>query len=172
MARTYDQPPTVLLRAGARYTARIETSLGLLVASLDAVGAPLTVNNFVFLAREGFYDGLSFHRVIKDFMCQAGCPHGSGIGGPGYQFNDELPKPGRYELGSLAMANAGPNTNGSQFFIISGPKGIRLAPDYSLFGKLIKGLDVLDAMQRVATGAEDRPLEALLINSITITEVD
>ena len=118
--------------------------------ALDAAGAPNTVNNFVFLAVHHYYDGVIFHRIINGFMCQGGDPTGTGRGGPGYKFADELPKPGRYEIGSVAMANAGPNTNGSQFFIVSGPSGVGLPPQYSLFGKVVKGLDVLEQMQHVA----------------------
>ena len=99
------------------------TSKGTLTIALDAIGAPLTTNSFVFLARYHYFDGIVFHRIIPGFVCQGGDPTGSGRGGPGYQFSDELPSPGRYEIGSLAMANAGPNTNGSQFFVISGPSG-------------------------------------------------
>ena len=105
-------------------------------------------------------------------MCQGGDPTGTGRGGPGYQFADELPKAGQYQIGSVAMANAGPNTNGSQFFLISGNDGVRLPPQYSLFGQIVKGLDVLDEMQRVKTGAGDRPVEDVVINSVTITESD
>ncbi|MDH5289409.1 MAG: peptidylprolyl isomerase, partial [Acidimicrobiia bacterium] len=99
-----------------------------------------------------------------------GCPEGSGRGGPGYRFVDELPKPGRYELGSLAMANAGPNTNGSQFFIISGPNGMSLPPNYSLFGKVVKGLEHVAVMEKVATDRNDRPVEPMVIESVAITE--
>ena len=109
-----------------------------MIIALDAAGAPKTVNNFVFLARWHYYDGIVFHRIIPGFMCQGGDPEGSGRGGPGYRFDDELPAPGRYEIGSLAMANAGPNTNGSQFFIVSGPDGCSLPPSYSLFGKVVR----------------------------------
>lgn len=153
-----------------QYTATIDTSAGTMVAFLYPKKAPKTVNNFVNLARHHYYDSLIFHRVIQDFVIQGGCPEGSGRGGPGYRFEDELPNPGEYEIGSLAMANAGPNTNGSQFFVISGPHGVTLPPNYSLFGKLISGLDVLDSIQRVATDRTDRPLEDVVINSITITE--
>jgi cyclophilin family peptidyl-prolyl cis-trans isomerase len=111
-----------------------------------------------------------FHRIIQGFMCQGGDPTGTGTGGPGYKFADELPAPGRYEVGSVAMANAGPNTNGSQFFIVSGPSGVRLPPQYSLFGKVVKGLEVLSAMESVPTGARDKPREDLTIRSITVTE--
>ena len=152
------------------YQATISTSLGDMVAFLYPSQAPATVNNFVNLARHHYYDGLVFHRVISGFMIQGGCPEGSGRGGPGYRFEDELPEAGKYAIGSLAMANAGPNTNGSQFFIVSGPSGVGLPPSYSLFGKLISGLDVLDAVQQVVTGAQDRPLADVVINSITITE--
>jgi peptidylprolyl isomerase len=120
-----------------RYSAEIVTSLGALTVALDAAAAPKTVNNFVFLARYHYYDGVIFHRIIRGFMCQGGDPTGTGRGGPGYRFDDELPQPGRYEIGSLAMANAGPNTNGSQFFIVSGQSGVRLPPQYSLFGKVV-----------------------------------
>jgi len=113
-----------------------------------------------------------FHRIIKGFVCQGGDPTGSGRGGPGYRFADELPEAGSYELGSLAMANAGPDTNGSQFFIISGSDGTRLPPHYSLFGKVTDGLDVVDAMQKVPTARNDRPLTPVTINSVTITESD
>jgi len=153
-----------------RYSARIETSLGELVVALDPIAAPQTVNNFVVLARYHYYDGIIFHRIIKGFMCQGGDPTGTGTGGPGYKFADELPAPGRYELGSLAMANAGPNTNGSQFFIVSGPSGVRLPPQYSLFGKVVKGLEVLSAMESVATGPRDKPREDVTIRSVTVTE--
>jgi cyclophilin family peptidyl-prolyl cis-trans isomerase len=155
-----------------RYTATMDTSLGTLVIALDAAAAPVTVNNFVFLARYHYYDGVTFHRVIKGFVCQGGDPEGTGRGGPGYRFADELPKSGRYEVGSLAMANAGPNTNGSQFFVISGADGCRLPPQYSLFGKVVKGLEIVEAMQSVATGSGDKPRDDLVIQSVTITEDD
>ena len=149
--------------------------------------APKTVRNFVELAdgtrewtdprtrakrSDPFFDGLTFHRVIKGFVCQGGCPEGSGRGGPGYKFADELPKAGRYELGSLAMANSGPNTNGSQFFLISGPSGMGLPPQYALFGKVVKGLDLVEQMQSVPTGPGDRPKTPLVIDSVTISEAD
>jgi cyclophilin family peptidyl-prolyl cis-trans isomerase len=155
-----------------RYTATMETSLGTIVIALDPIKAPKTVNNFVFLAGYGYYDGVIFHRIIKGFVCQGGDPTGTGRGGPGYKFADELPKAGQYEVGSLAMANAGPNTNGSQFFIISGPDGCRLPPSYSLFGKVVKGLDVVEAMQSVATDRQDRPREDVVINSVRVAVAD
>jgi cyclophilin family peptidyl-prolyl cis-trans isomerase len=155
-----------------RYTATMDTSLGMIVIALDPIAAPKTVNNFVFLALHHYYDGVIFHRIIKDFVVQGGDPTGTGRGGPGYRFEDELPAPGRYEIGSMAMANAGPNTNGSQFFIVTGRSGVQLPPSYSLFGKVVKGLDVIDAMQNVKTSRDDRPLDNVTINSVTITVAD
>ena len=155
-----------------RYTATVETTLGTLVIALDAIKAPKTVNNFVFLALHHYYDGVIFHRIINGFMCQGGDPTGTGTGGPGYKVADELPKAGQYEVGSVAMANAGPNTNGSQFFIVSGRSGVGLPPQYSLFGKVVKGLDVLETMQNVDTDRSDRPREDVVINSVTISVAD
>ena len=172
MAKQWSSPPDMVIDPDKRYTAEIDTSMGTMLVELDPAAAPKTVNNFVFLAREGFYDGVIFHRVIQGFVLQGGDPEGSGRGGPGYRFEDELPKAGRYEVGSLAMANAGPNTNGSQFFVISGPSGVRLPPSYSLFGKVVKGLEVVDEMQRVATGSGDRPKTEVVIESVTITVAD
>ena len=114
----------------------------------------------------------NFHRIINGFVWQGGDPTGTGTGGPGYRFDDELPKAGQYQIGSLAMANAGPNTNGSQFFLISGPSGVGLPPAYALFGQVVKGLDVVEAMQNVPTGRGDRPLTDVVINSVTITVAD
>jgi cyclophilin family peptidyl-prolyl cis-trans isomerase len=155
-----------------RYTATMETSMGTMVIALDAVKAPRTVNSFVFLALNHYYDGIIFHRIIKGFVCQGGDPTGTGRGGPGYQYADELPKAGQYQIGSLAMANAGPNTNGSQFFLISGPSGVGLPPAYALFGQVVKGLEIVEAMQNVPTGAGDRPTTDVVINSVTITVAD
>ena len=152
-----------------RYTAEMATSKGTMAIALDPVAAPLTVNSFVFLARYHYFDGIVFHRVIPGFVLQGGDPTGTGRGGPGYRFADELPRPGRYELGSLAMANAGPGTNGSQFFVISGPSGVSLPPNYSLFGKVVKGLDVVAAIDAIGT-ASGKPKERVAIESVTITE--
>lgn len=155
-----------------RYTATMKTSMGEMIISLDAAGAPLTVNNFVFLARYKYYEGLTFHRIINGFVCQGGCPNGDGRGGPGYRFADELPGSAGYEIGSLAMANAGPDTNGSQFFLISGPSGAGLPPQYSRFGQVIKGLEVVEAMQSVSTGPGDRPVDDVVIDAVEIAEAD
>jgi cyclophilin family peptidyl-prolyl cis-trans isomerase len=168
----FDSPPEMGIDPEKRYTATLDTSLGEIVIALDAVRAPKTVNNFVFLALHHYYDGVIFHRIINGFMCQGGDPEGSGRGGPGYRFEDELPKAGQYQIGSVAMANAGPHTNGSQFFMISGADGVRLPPQYSLFGQIVKGLDVLDTMQRVKTGGGDRPREDVVINTVTIAETE
>ena len=154
-----------------RYTATMDTNLGTMVIALDAVNAPLTVNNFVYLAGYKYYDGIIFHRIINGFMCQGGDPTGTGMGGPGYKFADE-PVKQRYQIGSVAMANAGPNTNGSQFFIVSGPSGVGLPPQYNHFGQVVKGLEVVDAMQRVDTDGRDRPRTDVVINSVTITVAD
>jgi peptidylprolyl isomerase len=168
----FREPPEMGIDPAKRYTATMDTSMGELVIALDAARAPKTVNNFVFLALHHYYDGVIFHRIINGFVCQGGDPTGTGRGGPGYRFEDELPKPGQYEIGSVAMANAGPNTNGSQFFLISGPNGAGLPPQYSLFGKIVKGLDVLDAMQNVPTGGQDRPKDDVVIESVTIAVAD
>ena len=146
--------------------------MGTMVIALDPIKSPKTVNSFVFLALNHYFDGIIFHRIINGFVCQGGDPTGTGTGGPGYRFEDELPSAGQYQVGSFAMANAGPNTNGSQFFIISGPDGCRLPPAYALFGQVVKGLEVVDAMQKVATGSGDRPKTDVVINSVTITVAD
>lgn len=168
----FDGPPPMVIDPGRSYTAEMVTSAGVMTVSLDAVKAPATVNNFVFLARWHYYEGVTFHRVIRDFMIQGGDPEGTGRGGPGYRFVDELPDPGEYRVGSLAMANAGPDTNGSQFFIITGPSGVSLPPAYSLFGQVVDGLDVALAIGAVPTGPGDRPVEDVVVESIVITESD
>ena len=147
MPKQYSAPFAMSIDPNKNYHATIKTSRGTIELDLFAKDAPKTVNNFVFLALYHYYDGIIFHRIINGFVCQGGDPTGTGRGGPGYRFADELPKPGQYEIGSLAMANAGPDTNGSQFFLISGPDGTRLPPAYSLFGKVVKGLEIVDAMQ-------------------------
>ena len=167
----FDGPPPMCIDSAKRYTAEMVTNKGSMTIALDAASAPATVNNFVVLSRYHYYDGVGFHRIIPGFMCQGGDPEGTGRGGPGYRFDDELPAPGRYEIGSIAMANAGPNTNGSQFFIVSGPDGVRLPPQYSLFGKVVKGIETLQAIE--ATGSRSgAPSEKVTIESVTITEGD
>jgi cyclophilin family peptidyl-prolyl cis-trans isomerase len=173
--REFDAAPPMCIDPTKTYTAEISTNLGDLTVELFADRAPLTVNNFVTLARYHYYDGVPCHRIIPEFMAQCGDPTGTGTGGPGYRFDDELPEAGEYEIGSLAMANSGPNTNGSQFFVITGPDGAALSPNYSLFGKVTEGLDTtlpaLDAAgnpDRAANGVP--PLQEVTIESITITE--
>ena len=168
----FDAAPEMGIDPSKRYTATMETSMGTLVIALDPIAAPITVNNFVFLAAQHYYDGVVFHRIIQGFVCQGGDPDGNGRGGPGYKFVDELPKAGKYQIGSLAMANAGPNTNGSQFFLISGPSGVQLPPAYSLFGQVVKGLDIVEMMQNVPTGPGDRPKDDVVIRSVSITVAD
>lgn len=149
------------------YTAAITTSAGDISVELLPQEAPQTVNNFVFLARQGFYDGVIFHRTIKGFMIQGGDPTGTGTGGPGYKFNDErvrLP----YNRGIVAMANSGPNTNGSQFFIMHQNYG--LPPNYTIFGRVTDGMDIVDAIATAPTGPSDRPTEPVTIEGITIKE--
>lgn len=165
----YSSPPEMQIDPNKTYTATIETTKGTLRAELYAKEAPKTVNNFVFLSRDGFYNGIKFHRIIKDFMVQTGDPLGQGYGGPGYQFENE-PVTRDYLRGTLAMANAGPNTNGSQFFIVH--KDTPLPKDYTIFGKLTAGEDVLDAIANTpTTGAENStPTEDVRITSITIEE--
>jgi cyclophilin family peptidyl-prolyl cis-trans isomerase len=130
--------------------------------------APRTVENFVTLASDGFYDGLVFHRVIPDFMIQAGCPNGTGTGGPGYTFEDEFNQR-RIVRGTLAMANAGPNTNGSQFFIVTADATPWLDGKHTAFGQVTGGMDVVDEIQSTATDARDRPVEDVRMEKVTVS---
>ena len=165
--KSYSSPPSMSIDTARRYTATLHTSAGDMTAELFPTDAPNTVNNFVFLAREGFYNGVIFHRVIPGFMIQGGDPTGTGTGGPGYKFRDE-PVNRKYERGILAMANAGPNTNGSQFFVMHAD--YNLPPSYTIFGRLTDGHDTLDAIASAATGAQDRPTSPVTIDSIDISE--
>ncbi len=169
--RQFDAEPPMCIDPARRYTAEMVTNKGTMRIALDPVAAPRTVNSFVFLARYHYFDGVVFHRIIPGFVLQGGDPTGTGTGGPGYRFADELPPPGRYEIGSLAMANAGPDTNGSQFFVISGPDGVRLPPSYSLFGKVVSGLDVVTAIDALGTRS-GKPKEQVVMESVTIGEGD
>jgi cyclophilin family peptidyl-prolyl cis-trans isomerase len=167
VAKQYSSPPEMSIDLDKKYSAEIDTSAGKMTVEFFTKDAPKTVNNWIFLARDGYYDGVIFHRVIKGFMIQGGDPTGTGRGGPGYKFNDEkVTRP--YTRGTLAMANAGPNTNGSQFFIMHADYG--LPPNYTIFGKLTDGLDVVDKIATAPTGAQDRPNEPVTINSITVAE--
>lgn len=169
--RKFDEEPPMVIDANRRYVATMTTSHGTMVIALDPLAAPKTVNSFVFLARYHYFDGIVFHRIIPGFVLQGGDPTGTGSGGPGYRFADELPAAGRYKVGSLAMANSGPNTNGSQFFVISGPDGVRLPPLYSHFGEVVSGLDVVERIDAVGTRSGS-PTERVMIESVTIEEKD
>ncbi|RNB91708.1 peptidylprolyl isomerase [Brevibacillus fluminis] len=174
----YTKYPDMVINKDKKYTATVTTSLGDFQIELFAKDAPKTVNNFVFLAKDHFFDGITFHRVIKDFMVQTGDPQGTGMGGPGYQFEDELNNGHAYEEGVVAMANAGPNTNGSQFFIGSGPdvKNLKHDPAYTIFGKVIKGQDIITKIASVPvkanpiTGQKETPVTPPVIKSIKIEE--
>jgi cyclophilin family peptidyl-prolyl cis-trans isomerase len=149
--------------------ATMTTSEGPITIELFDEDAPKTVQNFKDLAGKGFYDGLIFHRVIKDFMIQGGCPEGTGTGGPGYKFKDEF-NDHKIVRGALAMANAGPNTNGSQFFLVTTPAASWLDGKHTVFGQITEGLDVVDKIEGKPTDARDRPTEDVRIESLTIAE--
>jgi cyclophilin family peptidyl-prolyl cis-trans isomerase len=166
VAKQYSKPPALTIDLDAAYSATLHTTLGDITIEFLAAEAPQTVNNFLFLAGEGFYDGVIFHRVIENFMIQGGDPTGTGRGGPGYTFRDELEGSGRYTRGTVAMANAGPNTNGSQFFICHVDTG--LPHSYSIFGTVTDGMDVVDAIATLPTGPSDRPDDPPAIQSISV----
>jgi cyclophilin family peptidyl-prolyl cis-trans isomerase len=147
--------------------ATMRTNHGAIGVELFDDDAPKTVENFTKLARDGFYDGVIFHRVIPDFMIQGGDPTGTGSGGPGYQFEDEL-NDRKVERGALAMANAGPNTNGSQFFIVTAPACPWLDGKHTVFGRVTSGMDVVDAIENVETGPGDRPRDDVRIESVSM----
>lgn len=164
-------PPDCLVD-GATYTAVFDTSAGEITAELDPIAAPTTVNNFVYLARYHYYDGSLFHRVIQDFMIQGGDATGNppGTGSPGYTIGEEPPADG-YQIGSLAMAKrTAPGTTGAQFFIVTGPQGVSLPTEYSLFGQVTEGVDVATSIQSVPTDPTDKPVDDVVINSITIVQ--
>ena len=168
----WDSPPAMSIDTARQYQATLRTTYGDITVELHPSEVPATVNNFVFLARQGFYDGVRFHRIIRGFMVQSGDPTGTGRGGPGYRFADE-PVTRDYLRGTLAMANAGPNTNGSQFFIMHQDGG--LPPAYTIFGLVTEGLDVLDAIANspvsIGPGGErSLPVEEIVIQSIEISE--
>jgi cyclophilin family peptidyl-prolyl cis-trans isomerase len=149
-------------------TATMTTTEGPITIELFDEDAPKTVANFKKLAADGFYDGLIFHRVIKDFMIQGGCPQGTGTGGPGYQFEDEF-NDHKIVRGALAMANAGPNTNGSQFFLVTVPEASWLDGKHTVFGQITEGLDVIDKIEAKPTDGRDKPTEDIKIESLAIT---
>ena len=173
--KSYPAPPPQTIDTSRTFTATLATSCGDIVIALDPTEAPVTVNNFVFLARQGFYNGLTFHRVVAGFVIQGGDPTGTGSGDAGYAFDDELPDDG-YPTGSVAMANSGPNTNGSQFFIVTGD-GSLLPNEYSRFGKVTSGLDVAKRIEGFADPNADpgdpatqKPTQPIYIYRVTITE--
>lgn len=168
MAKQWSTPPAMQIDPKKKYKARMETDKGTMVIELFADKTPKTVNNFVFLSREGYYDGVIFHRVIDNFMVQGGDPTGTGRGGPGYQFADEFDPSLRHDKqGILSMANAGPATNGSQFFITHGPTP-HLNGKHSVFGQVVEGLDVLMSIPARDPGNVNAP--AVKILSVTIEE--
>jgi cyclophilin family peptidyl-prolyl cis-trans isomerase len=150
-------------------SATMHTNHGPIEIELFPGEAPKTVDNFLKLSRDGYYDGLVFHRVIKDFMIQGGCPEGTGTGGPGYTFEDEFNEH-RIVRGALAMANAGPNTNGSQFFIVTTEAAPWLDGKHTVFGRVESGMETVDAIEGLDTGAQDRPMEDALIERVEVRE--
>jgi cyclophilin family peptidyl-prolyl cis-trans isomerase len=173
---TFEHAPIMCIDAAKKYTAAIKTDIGTITVELNAQAAPNTVNNFVFLARNHYYDGIIFHRVIPDFMDQTGDPEGTGRGGPGYQFGDEIPEGYTYTEGDVAMANSGANTNGSQFFLVASDNGARTlleavggVPKYSPFGHVTKGLSVVKKINKDGSGGGEPNVEHHMI-SVTITE--
>jgi cyclophilin family peptidyl-prolyl cis-trans isomerase len=150
-------------------TATMKTSEGDIVIELFDEDAPKTVSNFKQLASQGFYDGLIFHRVIEDFMIQGGCPQGTGTGGPGYTFEDEINQH-KVVRGALAMANAGPNTNGSQFFIVTAEETPWLDGKHTVFGRVTAGMDVVDRISQARTGRQDRPVEDIRIEAVELEQ--
>ncbi|MFC0214722.1 peptidylprolyl isomerase [Paenibacillus chartarius] len=174
--KSWDAPPEMQIDQNKTYEAELKTTKGDFTIQLFAKDAPKTVNNFVFLSKQGFYDGVIFHRIIKPFMIQTGDPEGTGRGGPGYKFEDEKTSY-QYEPGIVAMANAGKNTNGSQFFICTGDscKNLNAKPDYTIFGKVVKGMEnvlkIAETPVKVGPSGElSAPTEKVTINSVKITE--
>ncbi len=169
--KTYDKPPEMKIDVNKKYTATLDTDKGKIVLELYPKEAPKTVNNFVFLAREGFYNDTIFHRVIPEFMIQAGDPEGSGRGGPGYKFEDETgdTNPHAFKVGTLAMANSGPATNGSQFFITEAATS-HLQGKHTIFGQVKEGQDVVHAIATAEADRNDRPRDAIHIKKIEIKE--
>lgn len=176
---SFEKAPGTCIDPAKSYTAVVATTKGSFTVALDVKKAPKTVNNFVFLARQKYFDGITFHRVVPDFVIQGGDPEGTGRGGPGYTFADELPEPGDYKEGSLAMANSGPNTNGSQFFVVTSAKGAQTLVQaaggeakYSLFGQVTAGMEVVKAIEALGDAAspDGKPRETVTIQAVTITE--
>ena len=170
--KIYDNQPEMNINTNSSYTAVIKTNLGDMTVEFFTDDAPITVNNFISLSKDGYYDNVIFHRVISGFMIQGGDPSGTGHGDygkyPGYKFDDELNNQRPYEKGILAMANAGPNTNGSQFFIMH--VDYPLPYSYTIFGQVVDGFDVIDKIASVETDSADKPITDVLISTVEITE--
>ena len=167
--QSFPAPPEMCIDLTKSYTLTLDTSQGVITIELFPDRAPLTVNNIVYLARYHYFDNTVCHRVVPNFVVQCGDPTATGTGGPGYEFADELPTSGDYQLGSLAMANAGADTNGSQFFIISGADGVALPPLYTLFGQVTAGFEAVTAIDALGT-ANQTPSETVTIYSATVVE--
>ena len=178
-SKSWKEAPAMAIDSNKKYTAKVSTSKGDFTIELFAKDAPITVNNFVFLAKEGFYNGITFHRIIETFMVQTGDPQGTGAGGPGYTIQDELGGPHKYEEGTVAMAKTtAPNSAGSQFFIGTGADidSLNSMPNYPIFGKVSDGMDVVKKIAATPTELDDfgreksKPMDAVTIKTITITE--
>jgi peptidylprolyl isomerase len=174
MPQQYTTQPAMRIDPAKSYTGTLETNKGAVEVELFPEDAPQTVNNFVCLAEDGYFDNTPFHRIVKGFVVQGGDPTGSGSGGPGYQFADE-PISRDYERGTLAMANAGPNTNGSQFFIVLDDLRGKLPKNYTIFGRVTEGMDVVDAIANTPTragrsGENSTPTEPVTLEKVTIAE--
>lgn len=178
-AKQWSKAPEMKIDSNKKYFAHFDTSKGKFTVELYPKDAPMAVNNFVFLAKEKYYDGNVFHRIIQDFMVQSGDPTGTGAGSPGYRFDDELPNEHKHKKGTLAMANSGANTNGSQFFIGTGAQvdALNHAPydNYVVFGEVTEGMDVVEKIAATPvkegpTGEKSMPTEKVTINTITIEE--
>jgi cyclophilin family peptidyl-prolyl cis-trans isomerase len=166
-------PPAAIIDTSKSYSATITTSMGVIKLDLFADQAPCTVNSFVYLANQGYFDGLIFHRVVPDFVDQGGDPLGTGTGGPGYQFKDELDNDLTYQPGTLAMANSGANTNGSQFFIVASEGGAaQLTHSYTIFGMVTEGMDVVQAINAVQTDASQKPVTPVTIETVKIESAE
>ena len=165
--KQYPQPPALTIDLDTAYRATLHTNHGDITIDLLPAEAPRAVNSYLFLAGEGFYDGVTFHRVVPGFVIQAGDPTGTGRGGPGYKFRDELDGPRRYSRGTVAMANAGPNTNGSQFFICLGD--LKLPHQYTIFGRVTAGMEAVDAIAALPTDPQDRPRQEAVISRVSVS---
>jgi cyclophilin family peptidyl-prolyl cis-trans isomerase len=175
-AMKWSTPPAMTIDKTKTYYATLDTTLGAFKIQLFASESPLTVNNFIFLSKQGYYNGIIFHRIMKSYMIQTGDPTGTGSGSPGYRFNDELPVKHQYEPGIVAMANSGANTNGSQFFVCTGgdSRNLNNMPNYTQFGKVVEGMDVVQkiaSVQVVSNGFEvSKPVNPPVIKSISISQ--